>query len=81
MAKEEKEYDVIFKIPAYITVRVKASSDEDARENASEGLNLTNHFSREGLGTTIAIEGKNNSIMIDTDNCYERIDDVTEVQN
>lgn len=73
------KYSVEIEAKMLITVQVEAKSKDDARELAAESIHIASNAPRQGFGTTLAIQGEDNSMYIDTDNLYESITDVTKI--
>lgn len=73
------QYKVTFEIPTYITIFVDAKNEDEAKEYASEDLEVEEYMSKSGMGTTLAIKGSENKMFLDKDNCFERIQEVEEV--
>jgi hypothetical protein len=75
-----KKFAVEFETICMITIEVEASNEDEAKEKASEQVEVREYFSKSGDGTTLIIKGDNNKMFIDTDNMYDRISDINETE-
>lgn len=72
-----KQYTVEIEIKVYISIDVNANNEDEAKEKASE-ITIVEYSAKTGHSNSIAVKSDDATILVDSENLYEKIIGVTE---
>ena len=73
------KFKIEFETKAYITVFVDAENKDEAIEIACDETRFSNYSPKTNMGTTLAINGEENSFIIESDNLGDCSNEVEEL--